>query len=98
MSDYKCEACGKYKKPDNSQLQIGDEVGFSVGKQSGRTIRVSAKEGLITAIDGDCLTIHVKRGGDYVRQRAHVTQKGAPNGITLELFGVCVCPAVKAPA
>lgn len=98
MSDFKCETCGKYKTPDNSGLKVGDEVGFCTSRSAGRTIRVSGKEGQITAVDGDALTIHVKRGGDYVRQRHQVTQKGAPTVLTLMLFGECKCSPVGSAA
>ncbi|WP_024303351.1 hypothetical protein [Pseudogulbenkiania sp. MAI-1] len=92
MSNYQCEACGKYKAADVSKIGVGDKVNFGVvTKSSSLTIRLSIKEGEVTEVDGDILTIKVKRGGTYKQRRGSVTPEGAPGALTYALFGRCDC-------
>lgn len=97
MSDYKCEACGKYKKADVSKVGVGDKVNFAIATQSSsRSMRFSSKEGEVTEVDGDTLTIKVKRGGTYKQSRQAVTPEGAPGALTYALLGCCSCEETKA--
>lgn len=92
MSDYKCEACGKYKKREVSQIGVGDKVNFAITTQpSSRTMRMSSKEGVVTEVNGDVLTIKVKHCRPYKLHRENVTPEGAPNALTYALFGRCYC-------
>lgn len=92
MSDYKCNQCGKYKEADVSKVAVGDKVSFAVATQRSRSsIRLSSKEGDVIAVNGDVLTIKVKRGGIYTQQRKAVTPEGAPGALTYALFGRCLC-------
>lgn len=92
MSQYRCGKCDKFKKPDLSQIGIGSTVSFTVAtKPSSRTMRFSSKTGVVTGVEGDALTIKVKRGGTYVEKRQNVTPEGAPNALTYAFCGTCEC-------
>jgi hypothetical protein len=92
MSDYKCDQCGKFKEADVSKVTVGDKVSFAVVTQRSRnSYRFSSKEGQVIAVNGDELTIKVKRGGTYTQQREAVTPEGAPGALTYALFGQCQC-------
>ncbi|MTD32442.1 hypothetical protein [Paludibacterium denitrificans] len=96
MSDYRCPKCEKFKKPDLSQIGIGSMVSFTVAtKPSSKTMRFSSKTGVVTAVNGDALTIKVKRGGTYVEQRQDVTPEGAPSALTYAFCGTCECKEAK---
>lgn len=96
MSQYQCSQCGKYKAADSSNVGVGDTVNFAVTtRQSSRTMRVSGKEGVVTEVEGDVLTIKVKRGGSYQKKRQAVTPQGAPGALTYALFGTCLCEGNK---
>lgn len=92
MSDYKCDQCGKYKEADVSKVTVGDKVNFVIKTQpSSRTMRLSNKVGEVAAIDGDVLTVKVKRGGTYKLRRENVSPEGAPGALNYALFGRCLC-------
>jgi len=92
VSNYQCEACGKYKKADVSKIGVGDKVNFVITTQpSSQTMRISSKDGEVMEVDGDVLTIKVKRGGTYKQRRQDVTPEGAPGALTYAMFGHCNC-------
>lgn len=92
MSEYKCEVCGKYKKADVSKIGVGDKVSFVITTQpSRRTMRISSKDGVVTEVDGDVLTIKVKHCRPYKLHRKNVTPEGAPNPLTYSVVGSCSC-------
>lgn len=86
-----CPKCNKFLAPDNSTLSVGDEVSFVEISGSTRCMRFSERVGTITEINGDALTIKVKRRGFYHMWRKDVTLKGNPVLLNNVLGGTCTC-------
>lgn len=97
MSDYRCEACGKYRKPEKREFAVGDKVKFAttVSYPSGR-MRTTSRE-------GEVLGRFVGEGGPVLRvkvlrvkvpmsvREAHCLPPDAPDPLTYVMFGVCGC-------
>lgn len=98
MSDYKCEACGKYRKPEQREFAVGDSVQFAttVEYPSGR-VKATTREGVVLERDAEdaddvCLKVKVKRSKRWIWVREkHCLPIGAPGPLTYALLGVCSC-------
>ncbi|UGA37618.1 hypothetical protein JOS77_27210 [Chromobacterium haemolyticum] len=97
-TNYRCDDCGKFRKPDANKIGMGDFVSFPVTTKTSRNnFRITAKEGEVVSIKDKALQVKVKRGGIYWVSRDEVTPKGAPNPLTYFMLGVCECAAANTP-
>lgn len=95
-TNYQCDQCGKYKKPDVSLIGLGDFVSFGVARQtSSRSIKISTKEGEVIQASPEMLQLKVKRGGTHNVRRSQVTPAGAPSPLTYALSGTCACGVTR---
>lgn len=90
MSDFKCNKCEKYIKPDPSSFKVGDGVSFAVTSTNGRSVRMKSVEGKVVHAEQSTLVVEHRKKQTLVKRTA-VTLKGAPGPLTYSLFGVCTC-------
>jgi hypothetical protein len=91
MSDYKCEACGKFKKPNTDNISPGDKVTFTVTTNTFRSVRMKSVTGKVVSFT-DRGSLLVKSGKyTHLLNKSEVLPVDAPSSITYALFGTCEC-------
>ncbi len=97
MNPYKCEACGKFRKPEKTEFAVGDTVKFADSKASGRgNIRITQREGKV--LDRDLtkgyarLLVKIQRikAPEWVRESNCVPPE-SPGPLTYLMMGSCQC-------
>lgn len=95
MSEWKCQACGKYLPIDHSAIKEGDKVTFTTTIINNRSVRCSTKDGLVLQSGKTFLLVQPTRCRKPVdpvrihRNGAHPI--GAPSSLSYQLFGTCEC-------
>jgi hypothetical protein len=68
-------------------LTIGAKVSYTVTSSSGRSVRISAREGTISEINGEVATVKARNGRTTTRHLSRLTPEGQPNELTRALMG-----------
>ena len=66
---------------------IGDKVSSVKSSSSGNRYRYSAREGVITEINGHAATIKARNGRTTTQPLSKLTPAGQPNALTRMLMG-----------
>lgn len=98
MSNYKCESCGKYRKPEKQQFAIGDDVQFATQiRYPSGNISATARQGVVIdrqqTTDGEwAVRVKMKRIKDrpWVSE-AHCVPGDAPGPLSYAMVGTCSC-------
>lgn len=97
MNPYKCEACGKFRKPEKTEFAVGDTVKFAVSSASVRgNIRLTQRDGKVLERDvakGHArLLVKIQRikAPEWVRE-SNCLPADAPGPLTYALLGTCEC-------
>ncbi|AQY65028.1 hypothetical protein [Pseudomonas veronii] len=70
-----------------TQLAIGDTVSYVAMSGGGREYRLSARTGVIVAIDGNVATLRAGNGRSVTQPLDKLTPDGQPNALTRMLMG-----------
>jgi hypothetical protein len=79
---------GGTQEANTAQLIVGDRVSYVHVRAEGQGYGFSAREGVITAIDGEVATIRAGNGRNITQRLDRLTPKGQPNALTRMLIGV----------
>jgi hypothetical protein len=67
-------------------LAVGDKVSYVAMSGGGKEYRLSARTGVIEAIDGSVATVRSARGRSITKPLGKLTPEGQPNALTRMLM------------
>lgn len=83
----RCEVCCKFSG-EPSQPKVGDMVNFTLGRDHGRTQRISGRTGKLMLIKDDGFSVIYRRTVYHVNAVSCTTD---PSPLTLAFVGMCDC-------
>ncbi|MCT9825193.1 hypothetical protein ACM9HO_02180 [Pseudomonas sp. KHB2.9] len=78
---------GGIAEATTTQLAIGDTVSYVALSGGGQEYRLSARTGVIIAIDGNVATLRAGNGRSVTQPLDKLTPDGQPNALTRMLMG-----------
>lgn len=78
---------GGAAEANTTPLAVGDTVSYVAMSGGGREYRLSARTGVIEAIDGGVATLRTARGRTITQPTEKLTPDGQPNALTRMFMG-----------
>ena len=75
------------EKANTNTFEVGDKVSYVKVSSSGNNYRYSAREGVITEINGQVAHVKLRNGHTSTLALSKLTPAGQPNALTRMLMG-----------
>lgn len=74
-------------KASTPALKVGDKVSYVIARCTGRSVRLTAREGTVVGLDGNMAVVKSRNGRTIIQPVSKLTPAGEPNALTRALLG-----------